>query len=307
MYTSFIKIKIEIPETIKRRNAFLHYMKKRFPLFGIENGYNSSYQKVLVFRSEPEDFSGDEESYDLLVKQFEMLARSFTDKVLFYNCRMKAYLVIYNRRYLRKLSDIHTYYRCSTHHYIKKHGFRPDYDAFLRHAYELKTYYPEYHAIGSEFCFCCIHKNDLFKHPESGYTEFHIGREELEYGYEPKYSLGEIVDYDGQIAIIMYTPNKMSLDRLTISDPYYQIDYLCDNSYHLHHACILEYTLKPYRGNIPEFMELLRKAVLQKDGYWLDNDNCYSFYEATYFHNVIDEFDKIKDELIDIVSRKPES
>lgn len=48
MYTSFIKIKVVIPETIKRKNAFLHYMKKRFSLFGIENDYNSSYMGIRM-------------------------------------------------------------------------------------------------------------------------------------------------------------------------------------------------------------------------------------------------------------------
>lgn len=54
-------------------------------------------------------------------------------------------------------------------------------------------------------------------------------------------------------------------------------------------------------------MKLLRKAVLEEDGYSLGSNNFTYFDSAACFHNIIDEFDKIKDELIDIVSRKPES
>lgn len=147
--------------------------------------------------------------------------------------------------------------------------------------------------------------------PRIGDTEIYIGRRELEHGYEPKYSLGEIVDYDGQIAIIRSAPDKMTLDRTTISYGLYQVDYLHNNIYYTwdmsRDGQATECEIKPYKGKIPEFMNFLKKAVLQENGYILNIDNCNRFDQVAYFHNVIDEFDKIKDELIDIVSHKPES
>lgn len=301
MYSTFIEIEISIPSNIKRRHTFFKYLRKKIHHFSIKNcGWNI---KTLIYIDDVRWIPEDIKSYNKEVDRFKTFAREFYNNTSSFinkdNIQMS--MIIYDDRY--EMND--ESYKWYPFNNFKEIQFVPTYGEYLRHCYEFKTYDYNKDILRSGFL---LYFGRKIKTEPNGGPDTYVcyGREKLENGYIPKYKVGDIVDYDGKVAIVRQAPGPLYKDRSSFSFGNYEIDFISEDGYYswsdLICRTILDEDLVPYDGEIPEFMKLLKKAVLKEDGLSLSiESNALEFDNFIYGHNVINDFDDIKENLMSIL------
>lgn len=317
MYDVVFKIVVEPDKKYDilkyRSNTFANYLRKKL------KGYNftkhkyydrwytfelvSDYMKIEKY---------DIDAYYNSVDAFKSFVDNEYNNILDHghNFEIYGYMCIYDKdMYNKNKTEDWLFYN----HY-KENNKMPDYNTILQYYCESKLYDPKDKTIRSYF----DSYNEIYKEITNNkdlsniidvsgklYSSVYFGREEIINGFNPKYKIGDVVEYEGRISIIRDAPT----DSPEYGDKYinmkYQIDFIYDNKSYCWYCDrdIRDCDLKPYTGEVPEFMKLLQKAVLEQDGYHIvigKNDDLID--DLLYGRDIITEFDDFKDELISILT-----
>lgn len=333
MYDVIFKIVVEpftkLREMDKsRKHTFINYLKKHLTGYNIYN-YDFEYiESDFLYLDTCNISIYDEdniEEYNSVVNKFKQFADEEYNKISKYcfNAKVTAYMGVYNKEAYEKSEK-----SWFADQYFRDNKRMPDYNTILQQYCEVKTYIPKRKIMKSEFTryedikitikFKLDYDNEnivLTKMPikkvrelfnDFFYNDYSImlfGREEMVNGYTPRYKLGDIVEYEGKIAIVRRAPELIEHYGNKMMSTAYGLDFITKNGYYswTDGEFVTNDDLEPYTGDVPEFMKLLQEAVLEKNGYSIvPRGNDVDIDRLLEQYNVITEFDKFKDRLIKI-------
>lgn len=319
MYNVIFKVTVEIYDNLllcgraRRANTLNKYLRKKLKGYRNTNSvYTHKYCKSFYLCKETKLDSNNIEEYNRLVEEFKEMVNIEYNKIIKYtDVSVCGYMCIYSNKWFDKNKKSHKDIR---NLYEDNGAVMPDYNTILRHHCEVKYYDPETEVMKSYFDgYDSIYEElstdrslTIYDSFDRGISYGYFGREEIINGFNPQYKVGDIVEYDNdRIAIISTVPEASEGCGGNYIDTLYNIDYLSYNQYLWadHAYDIRECDFKPYTGEVPEFIKLLQKAILEQDGYKLtDQIRCDIDTLIENYQDVVADFDKFKDRLIELLT-----